>query len=167
MGFKVPFADLDTSFKTIIRDQCVVRMQPTEYEPTPPVHYCFKIDQKEETVTVPLGLWSQFYETAPNDDVEYPPRTLQFRGTLYTKRTDPRGFRDQTQVLEEAHAALARRRVAFLNLATGFGKTITAIALAADLGLKTLVLCHFRVVVGQWCDRFSFRVQRSAILTTK
>jgi len=51
---------------------CTIRMKPTEYEPTPPTHYCFRIDEKTKTVLVPLGLWNEFYETPPNDDFVYP-----------------------------------------------------------------------------------------------
>ena len=155
MCFKIPFGDLDTSFKKQVRERCTIRMKPTEYEPTPPTYYCFRIDQKTKTVSVPLGLWNVFYETPPNDDLVYPPTKIEFFGKLYTPTTDPKGYRDQVKVAREALARLGQTRSVLLNLATGWGKTVTAIHLASGLKMKTLVLCHLRVVVGQWCEGFS------------
>ena len=123
MCFKIPFGDLDTSFKKKVRERCTIRMKPTEYEPTPPTYYCFRIDEKTKTVSVPLGLWNEFYETPPNDDLVYPITKIEFRGQLYTKTTDPKGYRDQVKVAREALARLNQTRSVLLNLATGWGKT--------------------------------------------
>jgi len=155
MCFKIPFSDLDTAFKKQVREMCTIRMKPTEYEPTPPTHYCFRIDEKTKTVLVPLGLWNEFYETPPNDDFVYPTIKIEFRGELYTKTTDPKGYRDQIKVAREALDRLAQTRSVLLNLATGWGKTVTAIHMSTVLKMKTLVLCHLRVVIGQWCKGFS------------
>jgi len=154
MCFKIPFGDLDTAFKKQVREMCTIRMKPTEYEPTPPTHYCFRVDEKTKTVSVPLGLWNEFYETPPNDDLVYPEIKIEFRGELYTKTTDPKGYRDQVKVVREALGRLEQTRSVLLNLATGWGKTVTAIHMASSLKMKTLVLCHLRVVIGQWCKGF-------------
>jgi hypothetical protein len=155
MCFKIPFCDLDTAFKKQVREMCTIRMKPTEYEPTPPTYHCFRVDEKTKTVSVPLGLWNEFYETPPNDDLVYPPINIEFRGSLYTKTTDPKGYRDQVKVVQEALGRLNQTRSVLLNLATGWGKTVTAIHISTVLNMKTLVLCHLRVVVGQWCEGFS------------
>ncbi len=154
MCFKIPFSDLDTAFKKQVREMCTIRMKPTEYEPTPPTHYCFRVDEKTKTVSVPLGLWNEFYETPPNDDLVYPEIKIEFRGELYTKTTDPKGYRDQVKVAREALGRLEQTRSVLLILATGWGKTVTAIHMASRLEMKTLVLCHLRVVIGQWCKGF-------------
>ncbi len=156
MCFKVPFEDLDTAFKKIINDQCTIRTKPTEYNPTPHTYYCFRVNDDTKEISVPMFLWSELYETPPNDDYKYPPcNTLEFRGTLYTKASDPRKFRDQKEVAREALAILNERRTVFLSLATGYGKTLTAIYLGTVLKLKTLVLCHFREVIQQWCEAYA------------
>ena len=154
MCFKIPFGDLDTAFKKQVRDMCTIRMKPTEYEPTPPTYYCYRIDEKTKTVSVPLRLWNEFYETPPNDDLVYPRTKIEFRGQLYTKTTDPKGYRDQVKTAREALTRLGQTRSVLLNLPTGWGKTVTAIHLSTVIQMKTLVLCHLRVVVGQWCKGF-------------
>ena len=156
MCFRIPYEDLDTGFKTRIQELCTVRMKPTEYEPTPATYYCFRVLAEEKEIAVPLGIWREFYTTFPNDSLRYAPAPrLVFSGRLYSIETDPRHFRDQQSVADQALATLRDSKVVFLNLATGWGKTVTAIYLAATLKTKTLVLCHFRVVVNQWRRSFA------------
>lgn len=163
MCFRLPFSALDADKRQKIFDLCVLRMTPTDYERVPPTYYCFNINKDKQHISVPLGLWHQFYASPPNDNLNYPRTSVVFRGTLYRVESDPLRYRDQEKVALDARAALDESRVCFLNLATGFGKTITAVHLSSVYGLKTLVLCHFRVVIGQWEAAFkkftSARVQ--------
>jgi len=69
--------------------------------------------------------------------------------TRTTARTGTYGTGKRPSMVNTALATLRDSKVVFLNLATGWGKTVTAIYLAATLKTKTLVLCHFRVVVNQ------------------
>nr|QBK87040.1 MAG: A18-like helicase [Marseillevirus LCMAC103] len=154
MSFRVPYADLDPATKKFILDKCTVRGKRDEYNPTPPVHYCFRVDAAAQEVAVPLALWPELYETPPNDDEKHAPADIAFRATLFTKDTDPRHYRDQDVVAATALALAEQHRVVFLSLCTGFGKTITAIYLASVWKLKVLVMCYFQKVNDQWRQAF-------------
>ena len=74
------------------------------------------------------------------------PADLRFNGSL-----DPRLH--QPQATEAALQALRTEGRCMVAQHTGAGKTVCALAVAAAMGLKTLVIVHKGVLMDQWVER--------------
>jgi superfamily II DNA or RNA helicase len=57
---------------------------------------------------------------------------------------------EQVNIFENAKSKLVRDRVVMISCYTGFGKTVTTLALTAFFKLKTLVVVHRICLVDQW-----------------
>lgn len=60
----------------------------------------------------------------------------------------------QAEILDEALSHLKEHNTATLELRAGTGKTILAIMLALELGLKFAILLPFKTLIGQWVASF-------------
>jgi DNA or RNA helicases of superfamily II len=60
----------------------------------------------------------------------------------------------QVPVFEEAFQQLEMHGTTTIQLRTGFGKTFIGAALAARLGLRTLVVVYREIIAKQWCKTF-------------
>jgi superfamily II DNA or RNA helicase len=58
----------------------------------------------------------------------------------------------QKEIRDEVFEILNRTQSILLSLYTGFGKTIFAIYIASKINLKTVVLCHRKIIMDQWLD---------------
>ena len=58
----------------------------------------------------------------------------------------------QTVIKKEALRHLNKRGTIVVSAFPGFGKTVTSIALAKKIGMKTLVLVNKVILLGQWID---------------
>ena len=74
------------------------------------------------------------------------PRAVRFEGSL-----DPR--LKQPEATEAALQALRSDGRCMVAQHTGAGKTVCALAVAAAMGLKTLVIVHKGVLMDQWVER--------------
>jgi superfamily II DNA or RNA helicase len=79
-----------------------------------------------------------------------PPAGGEYRLRYPLKETPTR---PQRTVFDATLKALRRHGGATIVLAPGSGKTVIALALAAELGQKTLVLCHKQFLIDQWRER--------------
>ena len=79
-----------------------------------------------------------------------PPEGGMFRLRFPLKETPSR---PQRTVFDATLRALRGHGGATIVLAPGSGKTVIALALAAELGQKTLVLCHKQFLIDQWKER--------------
>jgi superfamily II DNA or RNA helicase len=70
-------------------------------------------------------------------------RNLIFKGDLLPR---------QKEVRDEIFEIINRSYSVVLSLHTGFGKTIMAIYLASKIKLRTIILCHRKVIIEQWVD---------------
>ena len=70
--------------------------------------------------------------------------TMEFNGALRN---------DQQEVFDKYISHVGSGGCGLLELYCGFGKTVVALALAAHLGLKTLVVVHKDFLVTQWSER--------------
>ncbi len=66
---------------------------------------------------------------------------INFNGNLLTR---------QKEVRDEILEILNRTKSVVLSLHTGFGKTVMALYLASKIKLKTIILCHRKIIVDQW-----------------
>ena len=85
-----------------------------------------------------------FGEARREFDVE--PAAMTFQGTLDDKL-------DQPAVVEGAVVQLRERGAGILAQHTGAGKTVCALAIAAELGVKALVIVHKSILLEQWVER--------------
>lgn len=152
MSFFIPNEEVNSEILDIINKECTIKPKKTQYNPNPDPIICFNTDSKG--IYVPMGLWRNFYDKPPNDYNSYPKTFTKCTKKLYTIETDPKGYRDQDVVFDEAYKKLKSDRTLFLSLNTGYGKTTMGNIFSAKLGLKTAVLCHLDMVNKQWIKEF-------------
>ncbi len=58
----------------------------------------------------------------------------------------------QKEIVDETLDILHRTNTCLLCLHTGFGKTIFALWIASQFGMKVLVLCHRKIIMDQWIE---------------
>ncbi|HMP28226.1 MAG TPA: DEAD/DEAH box helicase family protein [Saprospiraceae bacterium] len=139
---------------SLISKKCVAKASKSQYEDNPDPIYCFEVAEEEGIIYVPLGIWKDVIDEE-NLPVKYPKTNVTCKKKLYTLETDPKGYRDQDVVFEEALVKLENDRVLFLALSTGFGKTTLGNYFACYTKLKTAVLCHIDKVNEQWIEEFT------------
>ena len=155
MSFAFSFDNLSPAVVKLINTKCSVKAKASQYVDKPVVHYCFTTDKTLRIAHVPLGLWSDLYESFPNLCAEHLPARFKFTTGLFTAETDPAGRgRDQIDVAKSAIALLRSQHHVFLALHTGFGKTTIGVYLSAILRYKTVVICHLQTVCEQWLETF-------------
>uniref|UniRef100_A0A6C0LXL2 Helicase ATP-binding domain-containing protein n=1 Tax=viral metagenome TaxID=1070528 RepID=A0A6C0LXL2_9ZZZZ len=150
MSFSYPLSRLSAKDKEVIKKLCQAHAKPTQYVPKPPTTFTFDVHRDTGEITLPIRMFMHI----GLDDL--PTRTFrpidgEFTASLFTESSDSR-HRDQDVVARAALDMLRRNHSCLLSLFTGFGKSITAIKIACDLGLKTLVLCKQKELCAQWKD---------------
>lgn len=150
MAFSIPFSEMSSEDKALIRREYTVRKF---VEPGWESRTCFIRSKITGEVYLPLGKWDLFYEDFPHIYKKYPRTKVEFTAKLFTLETDPRGFRDQDVVTKEAITNLSTFHSCFLWISTGYGKTICAIYLMAWAKMKTVVLAFNRIIRQQWKER--------------
>jgi superfamily II DNA or RNA helicase len=105
----------------------------------------FDIDERSKTIYLPFAYvyhhLSSLYKEFPNENIDYPTVDYSFEGKLLDRQ---KAIRDSTLEI------INRTRTVLLSLYTGFGKTIYALYLTSKIGLKTVVLCHRKIIMDQW-----------------
>lgn len=150
-------------------DTYVIQPPPDEFITEPDKIKVFKVDRDNEKVILPFAAWSQIYESEddvfPSElDEKYFMNNPSTNIVPFTLESDPKHTRDQDKVIEEAREKLYSSHSVLLGLFTGFGKTTVATLLSAELGLKTLILCHIDSVNQRWVKDFSDRTNLKAKL---
>lgn len=92
---------------------------------------------------VPMYRLYQVLGVRPNGHIQYPTTRVEFTGELR-----PHQLEIRDHVLE----ILQKQSVCNLRLHCGAGKTILAIHLACQLGVKVLCLVHRTCLIKQWTD---------------
>ena len=154
MSFSISTDSVTDEVHDLILKNCVHKKRKDNYNPTPGLVKCFAVDNDAGQVFLPLGLWRRFAEEFPNDVIRHSKVHTTCHKTMYTKETDPKKYRDQDVVVQEALQRLKNDRVVFLALPCGFGKTSIGNYLSSKLARKTLILCHVKVVLEQWVEEY-------------
>jgi len=165
MSFKIPFSRVTAKIKKEIGTKCSIKPSTSQYIENPVNINVFRVCKETNNLIIPLSLWPNYSKTFPNDYSN----TASFipKIDLFTKETDPKGYRDQDVVFNEAWNNLKTDGHTFLELNTGFGKTCLGTMLAAKTGCKTLVICHLDKVNTQWKESFErFTTAKVQILKT-
>lgn len=109
-------------------------------------------DPRTRKMVVPRFYGQQALDRQARDERDpplvVPPPRMQFRGGL-------RADLDQPAAVEAVMRSLRATGGGVLSLRTGGGKTCVALYIAAQLGLKTVVLVHKDVLRAQWADRIA------------
>lgn len=150
MSLALSTSSITEEILDLINKKCVIKPTKTQYNDNPSLVHCFEVDEENDTVYIPFGLWKEFvYKEDLTDGYKINPK-LKCKKELYTLQTDPKGYRDQDAVFQEALIKLKRDRVVFLALSTGFGKTSLGNYFTCHFKLKTVILCHIDEVNKQW-----------------
>ena len=103
----------------------------------------FKVDVQKKIINIPLAYSINLLQSGSTQDEPWNKTDFSFKGNLLKRQED---------ILEESMNILNTKRTILLSLYTGFGKTIYALYLVSQLGYKTLILCHRKIIIEQWCD---------------
>jgi len=124
MSFSIPLRGLHSKDKSLIRRDFTVKKNKSQFVQDPEPLECFIADRSLGKVFLPLGKWDSYYEEFPHDRKKYPSTQVQFQGKLYSRRTDPRGIRDQNVLVQEAISQLKQSHTCFIAAHTGYGKCL-------------------------------------------
>jgi superfamily II DNA or RNA helicase len=102
----------------------------------------FKRDGKTYA-TIPLNYYYHHLENIPRLESECEDRDFKFVGELLPRQKDVR---------DEIVEIINRTPSVVLSLHTGFGKTVMAIYLSSKINLRTVILCHRKVIIEQWVE---------------
>ena len=115
--------------------------------------------QKKDTLLVPQHYARKSLCAALRDRRPEPlkiAKDVEFNGTLRTKTRQPEAFKAMMSSLKKTHGGI-------LSLPCGYGKTTVALALACELGLKTLIIVHKEFLLDQWVERIKEFVPNATI----
>jgi hypothetical protein len=104
----------------------------------------FKIDPNSRFYSIPLQYAKSIF------GIKLHPVRVGFNINPYRFREEE--FCKQEPVYKEAMTSLQNEGSVFLQLHCGWGKTFMAIVLAAELGLRTMVLVHRRFLARQFLE---------------
>lgn len=162
MAFALTLSELEYEERRAILKRFTTQPEPTTYQPEPPKYRCFLASKEDDELLLPIGVWKDYvdpdygFPNGESDSFERMNPDAVFVKTLFTKETDPKGRnRDQDVVVANAMARLERDGSVFIACFTGFGKTAIGVYLSVTLGLKTMIICHFKIVRDQWPGEYS------------
>lgn len=125
-----------------VRESLVVRPESTmeEFKPKP-----FKVYKEDPKYYVVPRYWSEF-ENASKLDIRPEPKpvSIEFKGRLNKELQQDVAVK---KYFEETSSG------GVMCLDVGFGKTVTALAIAAKLGLRTMIMVHKEFLMNQWIER--------------
>lgn len=110
--------------------------------------FCLAQDLGNGLVAIPRFYPKHGLEPVQRYVSEIDPDFPRFEGGL-----DP--SRGQHEAFDRCVEALRTSGGCVLSLAVGYGKTVVALAVAAELRVKVAVLVHTRVLLDQWRDRIA------------
>ena len=154
MAVPIQLDSITEDVRATICGECSVKQRKSQYVSDPKLIECFEVSEDASIVYIPLGQWRTFFVEFPYVYDQYAKSEMECTKTLYTIETDPKGYRDQDVVAEEAYSKLVTDHVAFISANPGYGKTGLGNFLACRIGLKTLVVSHIDKVNDQWVEEF-------------
>jgi hypothetical protein len=122
MSLVLSLSSIDSETSTLIQKTCIAKPNKSQYNDDPDPVICFAVNEEEDLVYIPLGLWNVFIDEFPN--FEYPRSKMKCLKKLYTTQTDPKKYRDQDIVFEQILEKLERDHCVFISAGTGFGKCL-------------------------------------------
>lgn len=132
-------------YETVKKELRVKPIVNNEFGPTPPAFNVYR--QSEKSICIP-----QFYgqercgAVSPERDTRPKPATIspgvEFSGQLREKTRQPEAFK---AAMEQGHG--------ILSLPCGFGKTTVSLAIACELGYRTMIIVHKEFLANQWRER--------------
>jgi superfamily II DNA or RNA helicase len=131
--------DKDLHIKPIVKDkgEYVKSVKPVEA-------FDQFVKDGVQYAVLPFSYYHQNLESSITQiDTSCEERQFKFEGELLSRQKDVR---------DEIFEIINRSYSVVLSLHTGFGKTIMAIYLASKIKLRTIILCHRKVIIEQWVD---------------
>lgn len=153
MSIALVLSSVTPELSSEIKKKCIAKPSKTQFNDDPDPVPCFAINRKDDTIYIPLGVWSTFLDEFP--DKNFPKTNVRCKKTPYTIETDPKGYRDQDVVIAEAIERLENDHTVFIACPPGYGKTTIGNYLTGYTKLKTAVLCHLDAVNEQWVEEYN------------
>lgn len=152
MSIAISLSSISPELKKEITKACILKPAKSQYDDDPAPVTCFAVNVDEDSVYIPLGTWRHFLDDFPIQ--RYRKTNVKCKKKLLTLETDPKKYRDQDVIFQEALEHLKREHTVFLALATGCGKTSLGNYFTGYLKLPTLILSHLDSVSEQWEKEF-------------
>jgi superfamily II DNA or RNA helicase len=100
------------------------------------------LDNSKIKIAVPFSYYYHHLSNyIGNINLKQPFISSKFKGELLER---------QKLIRNEVFSILNRTQSILLCLHTGFGKTIFALYLASKIKMKTIILCHRKIIIDQW-----------------
>lgn len=143
-GYSVPMSQLSAKDRESVRRDLMFRPRtgPAAYG-LPPEFPVYRESNTKMYVPRCYG-WKRFGPPATRALSEGDPMALTFAGSLRADQLAP--ARKYLSATKDTGAGL-------LDLYCGFGKTVVALWIAAELGRKTIIIVHKDFLVAQWRER--------------
>ena len=101
----------------------------------------FEVEKDKILVAIPFSYYYHNLTSITTIDFDYSKIEMRFVGELLER---------QKILKEDVFEILNRTGSILLCLHTGFGKTIFALYIASKIKMKTIVLCHRKIIIDQW-----------------
>lgn len=153
MAVSLNLKNIDKETKSKIIKNLRITPKKTQFNTNPSPIYMFCVNNVEDKIYFPMGVYKDYFDTFPIYGKIYPTINISPSFELLTVDTDPlKRKRDQNIVVKEALGKLKENHTVFLSCFTGYGKTRSAIYILCKLGHKAIVLCHSDIIKEQWKD---------------
>jgi superfamily II DNA or RNA helicase len=143
MSVKVHLSSFSGDERKRMASDLIVKRKETQYCRNPPAIYPYTIDESGYGIFPFAYMRKTFSGKGIKNVFSEKRRPFEFLGTLRP---------EQLKVQEECIEHLNTLGSSILSMYPGFGKTALAIALAARIGLPTLVVVNRIVLLNQWRD---------------
>jgi superfamily II DNA or RNA helicase len=100
-------------------------------------------DSNKIRVALPFSYFYHNCSDIPTILFNQPKIKMDFNGSLLPR---------QKLIRDDIFSILNRTNSILLCLHTGFGKTIFALYIASKIKMKTIVLCHRKIIIDQWVN---------------
>lgn len=145
--------DLTKEEKSILRKKGKVRPRVNKWNPYPTPLQLFHIDENNKC-WFPFYLGVKEIQCVIKTTKEYEHNEFYPTTSLLTIKTDEQQ-RDQKRVIYAALKQLKTQKCTFLNLSTGFGKTMLGIHLTSKVKRgKRMILVYSQEIQKQWVSNF-------------
>lgn len=124
-----------------IHDDLIIKIESNKYNPFAPKKEIYPYEIKNNYISLPFSYSVTELDMKRKLRESYPEMSVKFEGVLRE---------EQKEIRKESISSLSKTGSVVISLYTGGGKSITALALACHIKLKTLIIVNKVVLINQW-----------------
>ena len=116
-----------------IHDELIIKIESNKYNPFAPKKEIYPYEIKNNYISLPFSYSVTELDMKRKLRESYPEMNVKFEGVLRE---------EQKEIRKESISSLSKTGSVVISLYTGGGKSITALALACHIKLKTLIIVN-------------------------